>query len=130
MNDRGLTEPPPGIPAVMLRAEPDLKSAAAGEVPRGTELDVLGVSADGRFYRVRYKDKEAWLHRDVFRVGAAAQPGCTDPPDRKCDVIYGGTDCVMFCESDADCTKCGYGLRRCAIDTELHPTRKTCGVKP
>ncbi|MEJ7570209.1 MAG: hypothetical protein WKF41_18340 [Gaiellaceae bacterium] len=44
-----------------------------------------------------------------------------------CDFIYGGTDCVFFCNSDADCTRRKIP-RRCTLDSELHPTRKTCGA--
>jgi tetratricopeptide (TPR) repeat protein len=55
-------------------------------------------------------------------------------PKGVCDLIYGGTDCVMFCETDGFCAqllaKKQLGIGKCTLDPGLHKKRKTCGIKP
>ena len=50
-----------------LRSEPKADAPAIKSIPKGSELDYLGKSSDGKWYHVAWKGKKGWI---IARDGA------------------------------------------------------------
>ena len=55
-----------------IHSGPSLKAKVEGTAIYGIVLDVTGVSADGKWYRVKYKDAYAWVSAGEVIANSAA----------------------------------------------------------
>ncbi|MCS6773161.1 MAG: SH3 domain-containing protein [Anaerolineae bacterium] len=56
-----------------LRAQPSESAEILASAPRGAVLAVLGKSADGKWFKVAFKDKQGWVSARLTLPNAAAQ---------------------------------------------------------
>ena len=47
--------------ATALPAKPEATATVVKEVPKGAELDYLGKSQDGKWYKVKWKNYAGWI---------------------------------------------------------------------